>query len=342
MKKSVFPVAVLLLLLWKPAVSLAGAKDGLNLWACVVLPTLLPFMLCSAAVVASGGIPLLTAPFAPFLSRFLGISPSGCYVFLSGLLCGYPMGAKTCADFLSRGMISRQEASYLLAISNHPSPMFLLGYVMAGMEALCPVPLFLLSIYLPILPVAFLASRMYGYGMGSGPGRRRGPGRGDHAAHGNLPAAGSPPLTAEPEGFSFDRDFMGCLESMVRIGGYILVFSIMAAYIRELSPLSSRWNACLLGLTEITTGIHALKQSLDGPSLAAALAFTSSFGGLSGLFQTKSVLNLSREPLSGEQKKNAGLSIRHYVLWKLIYGGLSSLIVTALLHLPAPAALLPR
>ena len=216
MKKSVFPVAVLLLLLWKPAVSLAGAKDGLNLWACVVLPTLLPFMLCSAAVVASGGIPLLTAPFAPFLSRFLGISPSGCYVFLSGLLCGYPMGAKTCADFLSRGMISRQEASYLLAISNHPSPMFLLGYVMAGMEALCPVPLFLLSIYLPILPVAFLASRMYGYGMGSGPGR------GDHAAHGNLPAAGSPPLSAEPEGFSFDRDFMGCLESMVRIGGYIL------------------------------------------------------------------------------------------------------------------------
>ncbi len=336
MKKSVFPVAVLLLLLWKPAVSLAGAKDGLNLWACVVLPTLLPFMLCSAAVVASGGIPLLTAPFAPFLSRFLGISPSGCYVFLSGLLCGYPMGAKTCADFLSRGMISRQEASYLLAISNHPSPMFLLGYVMAGMEALCPVPLFLLSIYLPILPVAFLASRMYGYGMGSGPGR------GDHAAHGNLPAAGSPPLSAEPEGFSFDRDFMGCLESMVRIGGYILVFSIMAAYIRELSPLSSRWNACLLGLTEITTGIHALKQSLDGPSLAAALAFTSSFGGLSGLFQTKSVLNLSREPLSGEQKKNAGLSIRHYVLWKLIYGGLSSLIVTALLHLPAPAALLLR
>ena len=336
MKKSVFPVAVLLLLLWKPAVSLAGAKDGLNLWACVVLPTLLPFMLCSAAVVASGGIPLLTAPFAPFLSRFLGISPSGCYVFLSGLLCGYPMGAKTCADFLSRGMISRQEASYLLAISNHPSPMFLLGYVMAGMEALCPVPLFLLSIYLPILPVAFLASRMYGYGMGSGPGR------GDHAAHGNLPAAGSPPLSVEPEGFSFDRDFMGCLESMVRIGGYILVFSIMAAYIRELSPLSSRWNACLLGLTEITTGIHALKQSLDGPSLAAALAFTSSFGGLSGLFQTKSVLNLSREPLSGEQKKNAGLSIRHYVLWKLIYGGLSSLIVTALLHLPAPAALLLR
>ena len=336
MKKSVFPVAVLLLLLWKPAVSLAGAKDGLNLWACVVLPTLLPFMLCSAAVVASGGIPLLTAPFAPFLSRFLGISPSGCYVFLSGLLCGYPMGAKTCADFLSRGMISRQEASYLLAISNHPSPMFLLGYVMAGMEALCPVPLFLLSIYLPILPVAFLASRMYGYGMGSGPGR------GDHAAHGNLPAAGSPPLSAEPEGFSFDRDFMGCLESMVRIGGYILVFSIMAAYIRELSPLSSRWNACLLGLTEITTGIHALKQSLDGPSLAAALAFTSSFGGLSGLFQTKSVLNLSREPLSGEQKKNAGLSIRHYVLWKRIYGGLSSLIVTALLHLPAPAALLLR
>ena len=128
---------------------------------------------------------------------------------------------------------------------------------------------------------------------------------------------------------------MGCLESMVRIGGYILAFSILAAYIRRLSPLPAPWNACLLGVTEITTGVHAIKLSLTGPALAGALAFCASFGGLSGVFQTKSVLELPRE----NAKKNAGLSIRHYVLWKVIHGGLSCLLLTVLLLLlPAPGA----
>ena len=315
MKKSVFPVAVLLLLLWQPSISLEGAKDGLNLWACVVLPTLLPFMLCSTAVVSSGGIPLLTAPFKPFLSRILGLSPAGCYVFLAGLLCGYPMGAKTCADFLAGGMISEGEARRLLAFSNHPSPMFLLGYVMAGMEDVCPAPLFLAAIYLPILPLAFLSAAAYGSGPEPSPQECRQP--------------------SSVGGFSFDRDFMGCLESMVRIGGYILAFSILAAYIRRLSPLPTPWNACLLGVTEITTGVHAIKLSLTGPALAGALAFCASFGGLSGVFQTKSVLELPRE----NAKKNAGLSIRHYVLWKVIHGELSCLLLTVLLLLlPAPGA----
>ncbi|HJC46927.1 MAG TPA: nucleoside recognition protein [Candidatus Lachnoclostridium pullistercoris] len=332
MKKSVFPAAVLLLFLWKPAVSLAGAKDGLNLWACVVLPTLLPFMLCSGAVAASGGISLLTAPVRPFLRRIFGFSPAGCYVLLTGLLCGYPMGAKTCADFLSRGMISRQEASVLLAVSNHPSPMFLMGYVMAGMEAVCPPALFLAAVYLPVFPAAFLARKLYEKD-------------GTEKKKKEESLSGEPLPGPSEDGFSFDRDFMSCLETMIRIGGYILAFSILAAYIRELSPLPPQWNACLLGLTEITTGIHALKSALSRPALAGALAFVSSFGGLSGIFQTKSVLEMperaGQPPAGLTAQKNAGLSIRHYVLWKLFHAGLSCLILTVLLWFLSPGALLP-
>ncbi len=240
-------------------------------------------------------------------------------MLLTGLVCGYPMGAKTCSDLLDRNMISLKEARFLLAICNHPSPMFLLGYVMAGMESVCPAPLFLLSVYLPILPAAFLAGRVYGFRPG---GKSRGK---------NEPVQSFP----VPSGFSFDRDFMGCLESMVKIGGYVLVFSILAAYIKTFSPLPAGPGACLLAMTEITTGIHGLKQVLNGPLLVSALAFFSSFGGLSGIFQTKSVLS---------QEKNAGLSIRHYVLWKLIHAGLACLFVTAALSalpvLPPPGSLL--
>ena len=130
MKKSIggiLSVFCLLMLLFHPSLAYAGASQGLLLWAQVVLPTLLPFMICSGAIAALGGIPILTGPFRPLLSGVLKLSPQGSFVFMSGLLCGYPMGAKTASDFLNQERISLAEARYLLAVSNHPSPMFVVG-----------------------------------------------------------------------------------------------------------------------------------------------------------------------------------------------------------------------
>ena len=233
MKKSLFPAATLsalslLFLLLKPEIALAGARDGLNLWAFVVLPTLLPFMLCSTAAAQSGGISLLTAPFSPLLEGVFGLSEAGSYTLLTGLLCGYPMGARTCARFRAQGLLSAPEAKVLLAVSNHPSPMFLLGYVMAGLASLCPAALFLAAVYLPILPIAVLAAKIYRFSPSSAGSKRS-------------------PHPSEAPGFSFGRDFLDCLEAMEKIGGCILVFSILAAYIWNLSPLPPAANACLLG-----------------------------------------------------------------------------------------------
>ena len=121
MKKSVFPILILCLFLWRPDISLTGAKNGLTLWAGVILPTLLPFMICSGAIVSFGGISLFTKPFRPILHGILGFSQEGSYVFLSGLLCGYPMGAKNCRDFLSYGMISPEEGRTIPPGHQQPS-----------------------------------------------------------------------------------------------------------------------------------------------------------------------------------------------------------------------------
>ena len=63
MKKSLFPsamAAVMGLLLFCPSLALKGARSGLLLWFHTVLPTLLPFMLCSSAIVAFGAVPAIT------------------------------------------------------------------------------------------------------------------------------------------------------------------------------------------------------------------------------------------------------------------------------------------
>ena len=68
------------------------------------------------------------------------VSLRGIYVLLTGLFCGCPMGAKTCADFLTE-RISPGEARFLFALCNHQSPMFLTGFVfpMFAAVSLCPL-----------------------------------------------------------------------------------------------------------------------------------------------------------------------------------------------------------
>ena len=308
MKKSilpVIPVLILILLLMRPALAFDGAKSGLLLWFNVVLPTLLPFMLCSSLLVAWGGVPLITRPFAP-LFRLLGLSDKGSYALMSGLLCGYPMGAKTTSDFLDQGRLSVQEGKYLLAISNHPSPMFVLGYVMAqialipSMASPCPLWAVLAALYLPILPISILARCCYHYN------------RQTREEACPLAAQAAPEKTAC---FSFDTHMMSCFETMVKIGGYIMLFSILALYLTvfpfQMPPLL---RPALLGSVEITTGIQMIASSVPGSMGALLIIGSAAFGGFSGIFQTKSVL------------KNAGLSIRHYMLWKMLHSALSCLI----------------
>lgn len=310
MKKSIrrlLPVLCLLLLLARPALAFTGARDGLVLWGTVVLPTLLPFMICAGVIVALDGVGLLTKPFAPFFRGLLKLSPNGCFVLMSGLLCGYPMGAKTDSEFLDSRRISRSQARYLLAIANHPSPMFVLGYVMDRIAlvhggASCPFWMLAAALYLPIFPIARLAQRVYGY---------RGEEDEDPGMAGALPASQPPP-------FSFDAHMMGCFETMVKIGGYIMLFSILAAYLSALPATNPLLRPALLGAVEITTGIQAIAATVPGFPAALLIAAATAFGGFSGIFQTKSVL------------KNAGLSIRHYILWKAFHCALTILLLIGL------------
>lgn len=300
MKKSILgilSVLCLLMLLFNPQLALEGARQGLILWGNVVLPTLLPFMICSGLIVAMDAIHILTGPFQPLLSGILRLSDQGSYVLMSGLLCGYPMGAKNASDFLDSGRISQAEGRYLLAIANHPSPMFVLGYIMAQIALIpntgkaCSSWVVALSLYLPVIPISILARFCYHY-------------KKQPYLHTDIKTNELP--------FSFDSHIMSSLETMTKIGGYIMLFSILALYLAVFPfPLPPLVRPALLGAVEITTGIQAITQTVPGQMGALLIIGSAAFGGFSGICQTKSVL------------KNAGLSIRHYMLWKALHCFLS-------------------
>ena len=124
-----FYICLLLFLLFHPKEALTGVKNGLGLWLNIMIPTLLPFLILTGALLKTGNIRKLLKPSAFFWKTFFGLSPAGAYVLILGLLCGYPMGAKLAHDLYIDQQISRREGEYLLTFSCNASPAFIISYL---------------------------------------------------------------------------------------------------------------------------------------------------------------------------------------------------------------------
>lgn len=300
-----------------------GAKYGLLLWYQSVVPALFPFMVISGLIVNGGAIPVIMAPVHRLLGFVLPVTRDGCYVLVSGLLCGYPMGAKTCADFVREGLISPKEGKFLMAICNHPSPMFLLGYVYPFFSEWLDVRILLISVYGPILLLACCSKWFYFQESA----------REDvnHAFSGQIPERYRNPKEEPLSGFykdsllspdekihiSSDETILSAATILCKIGGYLVLFSILIVFLRNMSSIPVSLRLLFIGMLEMTTGIRELCVSLTPAYGFIASVAALTFGGFSGIFQTKAVLG-------SWNAKKAVLSIRPYIIWKLFHAVLSA------------------
>lgn len=306
-------ILFLCLLLFFPKEALAGGKSGLLLWFQTILPTLLPFLIVSNLMIQLNVTDLLCRFLYPFLRHLLPISQNGCYPILIGLLSGYPVGAKACADLVKSKKIPKSEGQFLLSLCNNASPMFLISYV--ALQNL-NVPDFTPVILIIILLGSLLSSLTY-FGI-------------------QLYLRKKQALSAQAleEDFITDSntisitfsELVDCsilksFEVVTKIGGYIILFSILAQMISTLTFLPETLRYCTIGFLEITTGIYAISQSTFPFTKKIVLTLMIvSFGGFSSLAQTKSVIS------------GSGLSITTYLLTKLWNAFLVILLTILVIH----------
>ena len=119
----------IILLVVHSDVAIIYMKQGLGLCAQTVIPSLFPFMVLSELLVASGGGMLLGKLCEAPLRRLFGISGNGACALLMGLICGFPVGAKTAVSLCRHGQIDGRELSRLLCFCNIPSSAFLINAV---------------------------------------------------------------------------------------------------------------------------------------------------------------------------------------------------------------------
>ena len=227
MKKSVGLAVLMMFLLLYPRFAAEGARYGLLLWYTSVVPSLFPFMVLSSLIVSSGGVSLLMKPVRAFLGPWLPLSENGCYTLISGLLCGCPMGAKTCGDFVREGKLSVQEGRFLMAICTHPSPMFLLGFVCPFFEAgRIPPASFFPSICRSFLWLPWQRGSIF-LGLPS------------PASNGSRPQIQPAP--------ALDTAILAAAEILCRIGGYLMLFSIVIVFLRRALWLPASLRLFLMG-----------------------------------------------------------------------------------------------
>lgn len=267
-----------------PADTFVGASNGLLLWFQIVLPTLLPFLILSNLLIYTNSAKFVSKIINPFFKKIFSTSDMASYAILTGFLCGYPMGAKVIADLLKSNQISKQEGQYLLAFCNNASPMFIMSYVIdqnLADKSLMPATLFIIFIT-PVI-CSFIFRKYYIFDTF----RKNLDSKNYSKIHLNFQI--------------IDSSIMNGFETITKIGGYIIIFSIFFVY---LSKLPNTWFVSTL---EISNGIlYLMNLPIPFELIYVLVVALTSFGGWCAIAQTYSMV------------QRTGLRLLPYIAQKLI------------------------
>lgn len=306
-------------LILAPTEAMEGAKTGLTLCFNVIIPSLFPFFVLSSLLVELGLAAYLGRALEPVMRPLFRVNGACATAVALGFVGGYPVGARTALSLYEKGLCSKTEAERLLAFCNNSGPAFILGVVGAGVFASSRVGLLLYLVHALVSLLVGLLFRFYGREEGSA---RRG---GTHVESVRFTSAFTGSVT---------RSFQSTLSICAFVVFFSVVitllsrFGILAALAHGLSALcapfglTEAWASRLLtGLLEISSGVWSLSGSGTLAGRVSMAAFMLGWAGISVHCQVLSFLS------------DSGLSVRTYLLGKLLHGGFSAALVWGLTRL---------
>ena len=186
------------------------------------------------------------------------------------------MGAKAVAHLRQTGQVSKSEAQRLIAFSNNAGPLFVVGFVGAGLFGSATLGYTLLVSHVAAAILVGLTVRFFAKDQ---PDTGRG---GLSQAFKKFEEF----RQNQYEGFgsALGSSVKNAMESMVLIGGFIIVFCVIIKALEVVGLFGMEWegSGIVAGLLEVANGAKMIAQG--GSPNAAALAATSaiiSFGGFS-------------------------------------------------------------
>lgn len=297
-------------------VSISAALAGAKLWFKAMLPTLFPFLVICNLLISYDGITVYSKILGPLLCKPLGLSKSCSFPLAASFLCGYPLGAKYCTDIYELGYIDRKEYIRLLNVASNCGPLFIVGSVALAMLGNAKLGyILLIANYLSLIIIGFITKTK--------------------ASSSSLESK-MPTIKIKNFGVAFKEAIDNALTTTLTVGGFIILFSVVIAIIKNNAQISIVFNnieslinlpkdslyALFLGSIEITNGCNILaNSSLTLPFKLSIISFLCSFSGLSIIAQVTSFTSKHDVPTA------------RYMLLKLVQGIVSFIITFAISNL---------
>ena len=275
-------------------IAIKYASEGLSLCFKSVIPALFPFMVLSDITVSSGATSIISRLLQKPMRFLFGVSGQGACSVILGMLCGFPVGARSALSVYDSGGISKSELERLLCFCNSPSSAFLIsavGVSLFGSQkygvALYAITV-ISSVVTGIIGNLEFASKL----------RKRRQLSTQSSKYEDISSLSMGNFTTS----DFTEAVSASALSMLKISAFVVFFTVFTGTLSSvLSPLSlsPTLNAFLFGFFELSSGV-ARSSSVSPTELGAILAaFCAGWSGISVHFQIMSICagrNISFKP----------------------------------------------
>lgn len=229
----------------------SGVKNGLYLLGNDLIPTLFPFMVLSSYISQSNLSKTLGKVLEKPFQKIFKTSGYGIVPFILGVFGGYPVGAKTLAEFYRSGKLTQNETERLFYWCINPSPAFVVtavGTFMLG-NTVSGVIIYA-SCILASLTIGFFCRFL---------------------SDGTKIATSK--ATDEGSKNIFVKSVSSGSEAMFSVCGWVLTFSALSSLCEALKMNDTTANL-IKSVMEVTTGCkNAATANLPLPIIAAIIGF---------------------------------------------------------------------
>ena len=322
----IFLIFVICLVIFSNS-NLIATTNGLKLWANNVVPSLFPFFVAVELLGQTNIVYYLSKLLDKIMKPLFNVPGCGAFPFIMGLISGYPVGAKIVSNLYLNKSLTKNEAERLLCFTNNSGPLFILGTVGISFYANSTIGAILLFTHI-------MASVSVGIILGLISRKKE---KNEYVINDNSLIKKND-LKISELGEILGNSILNSIKTILMIGGFVVIFSVIISILQRTKILvlfSSIISNALgvnqdlvlgffTGIIEFTNGLNIISQiHIKAISINIILsAFILGFGGISITLQVLSIISKSK------------LSIKKYVIGKLLHGLIAAIYTFLILLLP--------
>lgn len=318
--------------------NLIATKNGLNLWANNVIPSLFPFFVATELLQNTSIVYYLSYFLSKYMKPLFNVPGCSAFAFIMGIISGYPIGSKIVTNLYETNQCTKPEAERMLCFTNNSGPLFIIGTIGSSFYKNSTFGIVLLITHiLSAITVGIIFGKFSKHNKVNNNSYNSKYNRSinnyyykkekhqDNISFNNL-------------GIVLSNSIISSIKSILLIGGFVTLFSVVISILNQSRILLvlcntisnilhidyNLVNGFITGLIEFTNGLYII-SNVHQKNISINIILSSfilAFGGLSITMQVLSIISRSK------------LSIRKYLFAKILHGLIAAFYTFIILSIP--------